>query len=53
MEIVEEIPLTVADRAAGVTWQGMVNLRRQIGRVSRSAWSKSKWMGKNCYWPPI
>ena len=26
MEIVEELPLTAADRAAGVTWQGMVNL---------------------------
>ena len=26
MEIVEELPLTVADRAAGVTWQGMVRL---------------------------
>ena len=26
MEIVEELPLTEADRAAGVTWQGMVRL---------------------------
>lgn len=26
MEIIEELPLTEADRAAGVTWQGMVNL---------------------------
>ena len=26
MEIVEELPLTAADRAAGVAWQGMVNL---------------------------
>ena len=26
MEIVEELPLTAADRAAGVTWQGMVRL---------------------------
>ena len=26
MEIVEELPLTDADRAAGVTWQGMVRL---------------------------
>jgi Transposase DDE domain len=26
MEIVEELPLTEADRAAGVTWQGLVNL---------------------------
>jgi hypothetical protein len=26
MEIVEELPLTEADRAAGVVWQGMVNL---------------------------
>ncbi len=26
MEIVEEIPLTEADGAAGVTWQGMVKL---------------------------
>ena len=26
MEIIEELPLTAADRAAGVTWQGMVNL---------------------------
>jgi len=26
MEILEELPLTAADRAAGVTWQGMVKL---------------------------
>jgi hypothetical protein len=26
MEIIEELPLTAADRAAGVTWQGMVKL---------------------------
>ncbi len=26
MEIVEELPLTEADRTAGVTWQGLVNL---------------------------
>jgi hypothetical protein len=26
MEIVEELPLTEADHAAGVTWQGLVNL---------------------------
>jgi len=26
MEIIEELPLTAADRAAGVTWQGRVKL---------------------------
>lgn len=26
MEIIEELPLTDADRAAGVTWQGRVKL---------------------------
>ena len=26
IEIIEELPLTDADRAAGITWQGMVKL---------------------------
>ena len=29
MEIIGELPLTAADRAAGVTWQGMVKLGTQ------------------------